>query len=142
MTTEFRFQRPPGLPLPNPPAEARPFFDAAGEGRLVVQQCTDCGARQHPPKAMCAACGAMAFEWPECSGRGVVYSYVVTHQAVHPALKDHVPMATAEIELEEGVRMTSNLLDVPPDEVAIGMPVIACFERVGEMMLPYFRRAP
>lgn len=137
----WRFQRPHGLPLPQPSAEAQPFFDALRERRLVVQRCASCGVLAHPPRALCPACHDAAFEWVAVSGRGEVYSYVVTHQAVHPAFADHTPLATVEVALAEGPRMVSNLVDVPPEQVAIGLPVEVVFKEVApEVVLPLFRR--
>lgn len=76
------------------------------------------------------------------SGKGVVYSYVVTHQAVHPALVDHTPLATVEVELAEGPHVTSNLVDVPPEAVKIGMAVEVVFEEVdASVVLALFRRS-
>lgn len=137
----WRFERPPGLPVPQPSDEARPFFEALREHRLVIQCCTVCGAQGHPPRAVCLACRSTDFEWREASGDGVVFSYVVTHQAVHPTLVGHTPMATVEVELAEGPHLYSNLLDVPPEEVEVGMAVRVGFEDVGEgVVLPFFRR--
>lgn len=139
--SQWRFERPPDLPLPQPTEEAQPFFDALKEHRLVVQCCADCGALQHPPQAMCRSCGSTALDWAEMSGKGVVYSYVVTHQAVHPALVGHTPLATVEVELAEGPHVTSNLVDVPPEAVTIGTPVEVVFEEVrAGVVLPLFRR--
>jgi len=143
MTSEtWRFQRPERLPLPDPSEEAIPFWEALRGGELRLQRCAVCGALQHPPRAMCFSCRSFEFEWAPSSGRGTVYSYVVTHQPIHPALAGHTPFATVEVELEEGVRLTSNLLDVPPDEIEIGMPVRLALTRIDdEVMMPYFERA-
>ena len=66
---------------------------------------------------------------------------MITHQAVHPAFAGHTPFATVEVALAEGPRMVSNLLDVPPDEIVIGMAVEVVFETVAEgVVLPLFRR--
>lgn len=139
--TRWRFERPPDLPFPQPAEEAQPFFDALKERRLVVQRCADCGRLQHPPRAMCGGCRSTAFDWAEMSGKGVVYSYVVTHQAVHPALVGHTPLATVEVELAEGPHITTNLVDVPPDETTVGMAVEVVFEDVSEgVVLALFRR--
>lgn len=71
-----------------------------------------------------------------------MHSYVVTHQAVHPALAGHTPLATVEVELAEGPRVTSNLVDVPPEAVTIGMAVEVVFEEVGAgVVLALFRRS-
>ena len=128
--------------MPQPADEAQPFFDALGKHRLAVQRCVNCGVLQHPPRALCGSCGSTAFEWPAMSGKGVVYSYVVTHQAVHPALLGHTPFATVEVELAEGPHITSNLVDVPPQGVTIGMAVEVVFEEVRPgVVLPFFRRS-
>ena len=137
---DWRFERPPGLPLPQPADEARPFFDALLEGRLAIQRCMACGLLLHPPRAVCSACQSTDFDWQETSGKGVVYSYVVTHQAVHPALAGHTPLATVEVELAEGPHITSNLIDVPPESVEVGMAVTVVFEEVSDgVVLPLFR---
>ncbi len=138
----WRFQRPPNLPPPNPAPEAAPFFEALKNHRLTIQHCASCGAFAHPPRAMCRNCQSTDFHWREVSGQGTVYSYVVTHQPVHPAFTSHTPLTTVEIELAEGPHLISNLLDVPPDEVEIGLPVAVVFEAVGDgVVLPLFRRA-
>ena len=90
---------------------------------------------------MCNACQSTDLDWQRMSGRGVVHSYVVTHQAVHPALAGQTPLATVEVELDEGPHVTSNLVDVPPESVEIGMEVGVVFEDVGDgVVLPLFRR--
>ena len=137
----WRLERPPDLPLPQPSDEAKPFFDALGRDELVLQRCTGCGALSYPPRAMCGACQSTDFDWQTSSGRGTVYSYVVTHQAVHPALVGHTPLATVEVELDEGPRLVSNLVDVPPESVQIGMKVEVVFQDAGDgVVLPLFRR--
>ena len=139
--SKWRFQRPPNLPLPQPAEEAQPFFDALKEGRLAIQRCTACGALAHPPQALCRRCQGSDFEWQQARGKGTVHSYVVTHQAVHPAFAEHTPLATVEVELAEGVRITSNLVDVPPEEIAIGMPVTLALEEAADgVVLALFRR--
>lgn len=138
--SQWRFERPPGFPAPRPAEEARPFFDALREGRLAIQRCAGCGALAHPPLAACPKCARMRFDWPTMSGKGRVYSYVVTDQAVHPAFAGHAPLATVEVELAEGPRLISNLVDVPPAEVCIGLPVRVGFQAVGDgVVLPLFR---
>jgi hypothetical protein len=84
----------------------------------------------------------MEFDWVRLSGKGSVYSYIVSHQAIHPALVDLVPHAVVTIELDEGLRMTSNLIDCPIDELAVGIPVEVVFEKADDSItLPKFRRA-
>ncbi len=129
------------LPLPVPDEATAPFWESCRAGELRIQRCVQCGVFRHPPRPMCRHCGSMEQEWAAVSGRGSVFSYIVTHQPIHPALVDRVPHAVVLVELEEGVRMTSNVVDCAPDEVAIGMPVEVTFEQVNEQItLPKFRR--
>lgn len=133
--------RPP-FPAPVPNEENQPFWDALKRGDLLLQSCAACGVFQHPPRPMCGDCGSMERAWKRVSGRGAVYSFVVTHQAVHPSYEGFTPYATVLVELDEGPRMTSNLTDVTPEEIVIGMPVRVVFEPISdEITLPLFRRA-
>lgn len=140
--SDWFFERPPELPLPQPAEESLPFWEGLAERRLLLQQCASCGHIGHPPQARCPVCGAMEFSWLEAAGTGRVHSYVVTHQAVHPALRGFTPFATVEVELDEGVRMTSNLVDTPPEEIEIGTRVRVEYVEVAEgVTLPLFRGA-
>ncbi len=140
MTLDAASGRPP-FPPPVPSEENQPFWDALKRGELVLQECSACGALAHPPRAMCADCGSFERGWRWASGRGTVYSYVVTHQAIHPAFQGHTPFATVLVQLEEGPRMVSNLVDVAPEEIEIGMAVEVVFHSLDEVTLPLFRRA-
>ncbi|HZZ01743.1 OB-fold domain-containing protein [Paraburkholderia sp.] len=85
----------------------------------------------------------MNLGWKEISGNGTVFTYTIGHHAVHPALKGHGPYNVSVILLDDAddVRLVSNVIAVPPEELAIGMPVTVCFEPVGNgMLLPRFRR--
>ena len=138
--SDWAFRRPDGLPLPQPAPEAEPFFKALRHKRLVMQRCAQCLVFAHPPRALCGQCRGTSFEWCPMSGRGTVYSYVVTHQAVHPAFEGHTPFATVEVALEEGPHLISNIVDVPPEEVVIGMVVEVVFQTVSDtVVLPLFR---
>ena len=92
-----------------------PFWEAAAQRRLVIQRCRACGARQHYPRPFCLRCESAAVEWSEVSGRGIVYSMTTVHLAVLPELPP--PFVVAIVELDEGVRMTTNVVGGP---VAIG----------------------
>ena len=138
MTSEAR----PPFPPPVPTEDNQPFWDALREGRLVVQECAECAHLVHPPRPMCPECGSFEKGWREMSGRGEVYSYVVTHQAIHPSFSGNTPYATALVRLEEGPLLTTNLTDIAHDEIAIGMPVQVEFVAIADgITLPLFRRA-
>ncbi len=131
---------PTPLPLPIPNPDNQEYWDACKRHELIVQRCSSCRAYRHPPLPNCFECGSGEWEWVKSSGRGTVYTYTITHHPVHPALQEKVPWTVVSVELEEGVQITSNLLDTPPDEVKIGMPVEVTFEAVNEeITLAQFR---
>jgi uncharacterized OB-fold protein len=121
----------------------QPYWDATRQGKLVVQQCSDCSHRLFPPAARCSECGSAQLAWAPLSGRGVVYTYTVTHRAPHPVLAEQCPLVIAVVELEEGPRMISNVIGCDPSAVEIGMPVQVAFEPVddSDMVLPVFKPA-
>ncbi len=128
------------LPVPHP--EHEPYWSALRAGELRIQRCTACDSLRHAPQPMCLKCRATDHEWALMSGRGEVYSYVVTHQPTNPAFRDKTPFATVLIQLEEGPRLVSNLIDVAPDHIEIGLPVEVVFHPVtDDITLPLFRRA-
>jgi uncharacterized OB-fold protein len=129
-------------PLPAADGELAPFFAAAREHRLVVQRCEGCGALRFPPRELCSGCLSTAARWIQVSGRGEIFSYNVMHQIYHPAFAAEVPYAVVVVKLAEGPKMISNLVDCPPGEIRIGMPVEVVFEPASpEITLPKFRRA-
>ena len=129
-------------PVPQPTEWSQPFWDACARGELVVQRCTACQSLRHYPQPRCPACRSDAFDWAPLSGRGEIYSYTVAHRAFHPAWAEHVPYVLATIELDEGVRMLCDLLDVDPEQVEIGQRVEAYFEELpGQGVMPRFRIA-
>ena len=117
-----------GRPRPIPNELTAGFWSAAARHQLVVQRCGGCGALRHYPQPMCPHCHATEWAWQELSGRGTVHTFTVTHQAFHPAWADRVPFVVATVELEEGVRMVSDLPSDDLDRVAIGMAVECWFE--------------
>lgn len=135
-TTEYQ------KPLPRPTVVSRPFWEAAKQHRLVVQQCRQCGNRQHYPRPFCVRCLSTELDWKECSGRGTVYAFTVVRQALNPAFAPDVPYVLATVELEEGPRLCTNIVGCPPEAVRVGMPVHAVFEDVTpEVTLIKFRPA-
>ena len=127
-------------PLPKPTTLTAGFWEAAARGELVIQRCLGCRQYRHYPQPMCRECRSMESEWSKVSGRGVIHSYTVAHQAFHPFWSDKVPYVVATIELEEGVRMVDDMLDLDPESVRIGLPVEVWFEAAGdEITLPKFR---
>ena len=129
-------------PLPAMQGLSKEFYDWCKQHELRFQRCSDCGTWRHVPREMCADCGSWRWEWTESSGRGQVFTWTVVARALHPAFKEDVPYAPVVIEMEEGVRLLSGVVDCPPEELEIGMAVEVVFEDVTpEITLPKFRRA-
>lgn len=94
----------PEKPLPHPTPLSQPYWDAAAEGRLVIQKCASCGKLRHYPRLLCDNCYCDAAEWTQASGRGKVHSWTVCHHAFHPAFAGELPYTLVTVDLEEGVR--------------------------------------
>lgn len=130
-------------PLPRITSDNGQFWDAARRHELRLQRCLDCRHLWYPPGPVCPACLADRHEWVPISGLGTVSSFVVFHKAWFPAFAGETPYAVVQVELEEGPRLTANLVDVPPEEIRVGMPVIVVFDDVtAEVTIPRFRQVP
>lgn len=117
-------------PIPRPTPLTQPFWDGVRAHELRVQKCSGCGALRHLPKPWCPDCLSAEHTWVSLSGRGQVYTYTVMHRAPHTSFQGDLPYVVAFVELEEGVRMISNLVGCPPEQVRIGMSVQAVYEEI------------
>jgi uncharacterized OB-fold protein len=115
------------------------FWDGVAERKLLLERCAGCGLLRRHGVPMCGACHATTSETVEASGRGTIHSWIV---ATHPAELDAEPRIVVLVELEEGLRLVSNLVGAVPSEVANDLPVELCFETYGDVTLPQFRLAP
>lgn len=135
---------PEGLPLPNTQEiDTREWWAHCKERRLVVQRCTRCGTCRHPPVPACYNCHSFDWQWHQVGGRGMIHSYIICHHPAHPALRGHPPYNVILVELADagGARMVGNLLDVPNEQIRIGMEVEVTWEEKGDVVLPQWRRA-
>lgn len=120
----------------------QPYWDGVERGKLMLQYCSACGAYQHYARPLCAKCRAAEPEWREASGKGVLYSYSVVHRGPSPAFQSIAPYVTAIVELEEGPRMFTNIVDADPESLRVGEPVRVVFRAGPEgLRLPYFTPA-
>ncbi|MEP9360422.1 Zn-ribbon domain-containing OB-fold protein [Sphingomonas sp. KR3-1] len=127
-------------PLPVPDSESTPFWDGMREGRLMLQRCASSGEFLFPPVTFCP--GSLERpEWAQASGKGTVFSWIVVrHPVPRDIYADEVPYVVAIVALDEGCRMTGNLIGIAPEDVRAGMPVEIAFNRVTpEITLPAFR---
>ncbi len=119
----------------------RPFWDGCRAGELRLQRCRGCGELLYPVAPLCPRCLSTELAWERVSGRGRVFSFAVFRHVYHEAWAARVPYTVALVELDEGPRMLSNVVGVPPEEVRVGMAVTVVFEPEGELAIPRFRPA-
>lgn len=116
------------------------FWNGLRDQKLLVQRCTGCGALRHPPRPMCPKCNSLAWDTLESSGRGSVHSWVMPQHPRFPFLE--YPYIVVLVELAEGIRLVSNLREVAPGEVRVGMPVQVFYEAFDDdLVLHQFRPA-
>ena len=126
--------------LPQPTADTQPYWDGLNAHRLRLQRCADCGKARHYPRPVCDACYSMRAEWIDASGLGRVHSWTTTHHAFHPGFKPDLPYTLLTVDLDEGVRMTANVVGVDDASLRIGMRLEAVFESPGAgVFIPKFR---
>lgn len=131
-----------GRYLPILYSEETPYWEAARNHKLVLQRCATCDRVWFPIGPVCAGCLSEALDWVELSGRGHVSSFVVYHKGWTPWLQARVPYAVAQVQLDEGPRLTTNIVDTPLDQIHVGMKVEATWEQVNDTVtLIQFRRA-
>jgi len=118
------------------------FYQHCKNHELRFQRCTQCGTWRHVPRDMCAQCGSWAWEWAKSSGRGKLYTWTVVTFPMHPGFAEEVPYAVTLIEMEEGPRIVSRVIDVLPKDLRKDMSVEVIFDEVThEVTLPKFKRA-
>ena len=142
MTAPSQASQQPTKPVPLPDDTSAPFFQAARENKLVIQRCTNCGTYAWPHREICAECLGEDLEWAEASGRGTVHSFGVMHRVYHPAFAGDVPYNLTVVELEEGPRVNTNLIDIDNEAIEVGQAVEIAFTKVDDgAYLPLFRPA-
>ncbi|MBL0122973.1 MAG: OB-fold domain-containing protein [Betaproteobacteria bacterium] len=121
---------------------AKEFYDWCRLGELRFQRCTQCGSFRHVPREVCAECSSFGWEWVRSSGKGTIYTWTVVERALHPAYAKAVPYAPVVVEMAEGVRLLSRIIDCAPEDLRMGMRVRVAFEPLdAELTVPCFRRA-
>lgn len=121
-----------------PDADDAFFFAGALVGELRLRRCAACGRLRHPPTPMCGACHSTAVDWVVAAGTGVVHAWILSR---HPARPDEPARVVALVDLPEGCRVVTDLVDTDPGRVRVGMPVTVCFPALDGVVLPCFRPA-
>lgn len=128
-------------PVPTPTPESLPFYEGAKQGRLMIQRCGECGAHRFVARSRCAECGSGRAEWVQASGRATLVSWAYVHQKYHPAFLAETPYPIATVELKEGPRLVSALVQLGGVKLRAGLPLEVVFDDAGEWKIPKFRPA-
>lgn len=130
-------------PLPEITPITQPFWEGAADKKLLIQRCSDCQSWVWCPRPACVECASEQLKWTPVSGRGHVFAFTVIREVIGRALRGFekdIPYVTAWIDLDEGPRFCSNIVECPIEKVEIGMPVEVVFEEAGPgIYLPKFR---
>ena len=118
-------------PVPDVSTETAPFWEATAEGTLLLPRCVQCDTVIWYPKSFCSACGSLDVTWFPASGRGSVYSFTIVRRPAPPYDRS-APFVVAYVELDEGPRVLTNIVECEPDAVEVGMPVEVVFHDTGE----------
>ena len=125
---------------PTPTPETAPYWAAATAERLSIQRCRACSRHYFYPRSFCPRCQSADVEWTDVSGRGRLISYVINYRPF-PCTGNGAPQVIALVELEEGVRMLTNIVDSSgePEGLPLDAPVSVAFEPRGDLKVPVFR---
>lgn len=128
--------------LPTIEAETQPFWDAAREGHFLLRRCADCGRAHHYPRPFCPFCWSEDVPWVQASGRATLYTFSTVFLNDLPPFSDSVPYVAAVVDLEEGPRVMTQIVDAGPAELSLGMSLEVVFRPLNdEITAPYFRPA-
>jgi uncharacterized OB-fold protein len=142
----------PSRPTPDTRNAGARYWAAAANGVLLLPKCLECGQTFWHPRPRCPHCGSARVDWIESAGRGAIHTFTIVRETNEPYFRMHVPYAVAMIDLDEGVRVMSNVVDTPLETVCIGMRVEVSFDAsttalqhgpgaaaAAEMAIPLFR---
>jgi uncharacterized OB-fold protein len=131
-------------PLPVPDPLTKIYWDSVKAHAMQMQQCDACHKFVFYPRNVCPHCGSRNLSWKPVSGKGKVYGFTISHQKGMPVFGAEAPYTVAVVELEEGVRMMTNLIGIEPDpdKIKVGMAVVVHYDDVTETItLPKFKPA-
>jgi uncharacterized OB-fold protein len=128
--------------LPTPDGFTRTWWDAAAEDRLLIMRCSTCGEAHFYPRPFCPLCGADKVEWEQASGEATLYTWSVVYQNDLPPFNERVPYVAAVVDLAEGPRMMTNIVECDGGELQVGMALRLEFTDIGDgFRVPVFRPA-
>ncbi|TCJ31502.1 MULTISPECIES: OB-fold domain-containing protein [unclassified Parafrankia] len=129
-------------PRPQPTLASGEFWTSGADGVLRILRCGDCGAYTHPPLPRCRVCRGGAVTMAAVSGRGVVAGFTVNHQQWLPDFPPPYVVAVVALAEDDGVRLTTNIVNCEPGDVRVGLAVRVLFEQADDVYLPLFEPDP
>lgn len=118
--------------LPQPDADTQPFWDATREGRLIIKLCAACGQHHFYPRPFCPHCWSDRVDWVEASGAATLYTWSIVRRNDLPPFPERVPYVAAVVDLAEGPRMMTNVVECEFDALEMGMALIAVFTPISD----------
>ena len=132
----------PRFDLPAPDEFTQTWWEGTKEGKLKIRRCSACRRAHFYPRPFCPHCWSEEVTWEDASGRATLYTYSIIYQNDLPPFPQRVPYVAAVVDLEEGPRMMTNVVDCDLDRVAVGMPLEVTFrEETEDVTVPVFRPA-
>jgi uncharacterized OB-fold protein len=134
----------PPIPAPSPQPESDFYWEKCKEGELWLRHCQACDSVYFYPRDICPECFSKDTDWVQSSGKGIVHTFAIVHRGPTPPFRDRAPYVPAIVELAEGTRMPTNLVEVEADPavIKVGMAVEVVFEEISDTIsLPKFRPA-
>jgi len=134
---EFDMTKP--VPVTQPWSEK--FWEGTKQGKLLIQCCNDCQSKIFYPRKFCPECWSANLSWMEASGKAKIYTFSTAYANVEPKFMDELPYTIAYVDLDEGVRMMTRIVDCKPEDIKFDMEVEVVFRERGDFCLPCFRPA-
>jgi len=132
----------PRFDLPAPDPETQPFWDSARDGKLLIRRCDACGEAHFYPRPFCPKCWSPDVRWEEASGRASLYTWSVVHRNDLPPFPERVPYVAAVVDLAEGPRMMTNIVDCDDVALEVGLALEVTYRPIADdVTIPVFRPA-
>jgi uncharacterized protein len=126
-------------PVPETQPWSEKFWAGTKDGKLLVQFCKECGSNIFYPRKFCPECWSGNLDWKEASGKAKIYTFSTAYSMVEPKFMDDLPYTIAYIDLYEGVRMMTRIVECKPEDITFDMDVEVVFHERDGFFLPYFR---
>jgi hypothetical protein len=126
-------------PVPETQPWSEKFWAGTKDGKLLVQFCKECGSNIFYPRKFCPECWSGNLDWKETSGKAKIYTFSTAYSMVEPKFMDELPYTIAYVDLYEGVRMMTRIVECKPEDITFDMEVEVMFHERDGFFLPYFR---